>query len=133
MDNLTWEEKTELLDRFGKRVIEFRDNNLEFFMEHATTGKSVNPVMRKQYGILATLSDEQREKVNDLLSETITTAIFDFLHMFADYEDEMKLILIKDGKEYDYTRITEHAGSEIACHEDDGWIQKFSKVGRFVL
>ena len=35
-------------------------------------------------------------------------------------------------KVQDMVEISEKMGSEIACYEDTGWIQRFSKVGRFV-
>ena len=35
--------------------------------------------------------------------------------------------------DYDLLQLSEVMGSEIACFDEDGWIQKFSKIGRFVL
>jgi hypothetical protein len=132
MDCLTKEKKVEILDFFGRRVIEFRDSNLDISIDYAT-GLSVNQIKANQYGILATLSSEQREAINDLLSETITATIFDFLDMFEANADDMEIIIKKDGKEYNMLEISEKMGSEIACYEDNGWIQKFSRIGRFVL
>jgi len=132
MSTLSKENKQEILDYFGKLVIRFRDSNLDLSMDYAT-GKSVNQVKAKQYGILASLSNEQREAVDDLLSETITGTIYDFLEMFEENADEMELIIIKDGVKYNMIEISEKMGSEIACYEDNGWIQKYSKIGRFIL
>lgn len=53
--------------------------------------------------------------------------------MFEANAGNLELIIKKDGKEYNMATISEKMGSEIACYEDDGWIQRFSKVGRFVL
>ena len=53
--------------------------------------------------------------------------------MFEDYSDIMELDLIQGDNKYDIKLISEKMGSEIACYEDDGWIQRFSKIGRFVL
>jgi len=132
MNNLTSEQKREILDYFGKKVIEFRDSDLDIAIDYAT-GKSVNPVKAKQYSILSTLNHEQKESVNDLLSETITATIFNFLDMFEENADKMELIIKKDGQKYNMVEISEKMGSEIACYEDTGWIQKFSKIGRFIL
>lgn len=132
MNNLTSEQKREILDYFGKKVIEFRDSDLDIAIDYAT-GKSVNPVKAKQYSILSTLNHEQKESVNDLLSETITATIFNFLDMFEENADKMELIIKKDGQKYNMVEISEKMGSEIACYDDTGWIQKFSKIGRFVL
>ena len=50
--------------------------------------------------------------------------------------DQMKRQGIPDveiaQKVQDMVEISEKMGSEIACYEDTGWIQRFSKVGRFV-
>jgi len=132
MNNLTSEQKREILDYFGKKVIEFRDSDLDIAIDYAT-GKSVNPVKAKQYSILSTLNHEQKESVNDLLSETITATIFNFLDMFEENADKMELIIKKDGQKYNMVEISEKMGSEIACYEDTGWIQKFSRIGRFIL
>ena len=41
--------------------------------------------------------------------------------------------LSKENKqEYDLMETSEKMGSEIACYENNGWIQKFSKIGRLV-
>ena len=69
MNDLTSEAKKEILDYFGEKVIEYRDRNLAISMIYAT-GKSTNQVKAKQYAILATLNSQQREAINDLLSET---------------------------------------------------------------
>jgi len=100
MNNLTPEQKREILDYFGKQVIMFRDSDLDIAINYAT-GKSVNPIKAEQYSILSTLSHEQRESINDLLSETITSTIFNFLNMFeykfpnsTDYRNCMFLSII---------------------------------------
>ncbi len=133
MKKLTWEQRKEILDFFGKKVIEeVRDNSLviPFKIAKYTT---INANKLEKYKALSNLSDEQQEAVCDLLSSTVTGVIYNFLEMFEENEDDMELIIKKDGKEYNMVHISEKMGSEIACYEDDGWIQKFSKIGRFVL
>lgn len=133
MRELSEEEKQELLDKFGKKVIEHvRDVTLEIAMGKAK-GNTINPVKKEQYIGLSNLSEEEKEIVCDLLSETISATIYNFLDMFEAYSDEMKLNVICDSNEYDLSTITEKMGGEIAFSDEDGWIQKFSKVGRFVL
>lgn len=131
MENLTFEQKQEITDYFGKMVVDFRDITLDIAMKYST-GQSVNPIKAEQYIILSSLSSEQREAVCDLLSETITATIFNFLDMFEANSDKIKLLVLKDGAEYDLNSVSEKMGGEIAFEDEDGWIQKFSKVGRFI-
>ena len=133
MKKLSEKEKQELLDKFGERVIgHVRDISLKSAMGKAKVN-TVNPVKKEQYSGLSNLSEEEKELVCDLLSETITITIYNFLDMFEAYSDEMKLNVIHDNNEYDLCSITEKMGGEIAFADEDGWIQKFSKIGRFVL
>ena len=132
MEKLTWEQREEILDYFGKEAIIRRDRVLEISMGIAKL-TTVNNLKRKQYKSFTTLTEKQQEDMCDLLSETITDTIYEFLEMFEECEDKIELIIKKDGKEYNMVEISEKMGSEIACYEDDGWIQKFSKTGRFVL
>ena len=132
MKELTKEEKQEILDCLGRIIKNVRDSSLKLSMAFAS-GASVNPVKQEQYKILATLSEPQRESVNDLLSESITEVIYNFMEMFEENSDKMKFVLIKDNQEYDMLDISEKMGSEIACYEDEGWIQRFSSIGRFVM
>ena len=133
MDELTKEQKQEILDSLGQTVIRVvRDSPLKIAM-HIVMGTTVNPGKRKQYEALSDLSEPQKESVCDLLSEIITAVIYYFMEMFEENSDKMKFIIIKDGQEYNMLDISEKMGSEIACYEDEGWIQRFSSIGRFVL
>ncbi len=133
MKELSVNEKQELLDRFGKRVIEHvRDISLKISMD-IVKGATKNPIKKEQYSNLSNLSKEEKEKVCDLLSETITDTIYNFLDMFEAYSNEMKLCVSIETDEYDLCTISEKMGGEIAFQDEDGWIQKFSNVGRFVL
>lgn len=132
MNNLTNEQRQEILDFFGNILINHvRDVSLTIAMDIAT-GKTVNPIKLQQYKALLSLSNEQQEAVCDLLSETITDTIYNFLDMFETNEDKMKLLVLKDGAEYDLNGVSEKMGGEIAFADEDGWIQKFSKIGRFI-
>jgi hypothetical protein len=132
MNNLTLEQRQEILDFFGSILINHvRDTSLAIAMKIAT-GKTVNSIKLQQYKALLSLSNEQQEAVCNLLSETITDTIYNFLDMFEANEDEMKLLVLKDGVEYDLNGISEKMGGEITFEDEDGWIQKFSKIGRFV-
>lgn len=126
MSNLTKQQKQEILDKLGKVIIEDRDYNLDVVMNWATG-------IKKEYAKLANLSKEQYELVSDLLSVSITCAIYELLEMFEEQSDWMKFMVKHEGQEYDLCEISEKMGSEIACYDEDGWIQKFSKIGRFVL
>ena len=52
----------------------------------------------------------QRERYK--IVETLTDAIFNFLHMFENYPAIIKLIVCKDKKQYDLVKISEVLGSE---------------------
>jgi hypothetical protein len=94
MQELTANEKQELLDRLGKRVIEHvRDGSLEIGMSIAK-GTTVNPIKKNQYSRLANLSDEEKELVCDLLSETITGTIYDFFKMLEAHSNEMRFVVL---------------------------------------
>lgn len=122
-----------LLDLVGKIIIEnVRDKALNISMG-IVNQTTPNQVDLKNYSILSELETEEKEKVCDLLSATITDTIYRFLELFEDYDDIIKLNILHNNNEYDMTKISEKMGSEIACYEDDGWIQRFSTVGRFVL
>lgn len=117
----------------GKLVIQnVRDGALKASMRIATF-ETKNALKRDQYSALEGLSVPQQQAVCDLLSETITDVIYRFMETIGQNEDVLKLMVQYDGKEYDYAQISEAMGSEIACYEDEGWIQKFSDIGRFVL
>lgn len=129
MDNLN----NYLLDSVGKIIIEnVRDGALNISMG-IVNQTTPNQVDLKNYSVLSKLETDEREKVCDLLSATITDTIYRFLELFEDYNDIIRLNILYNGKEYDMTKISEKMGSEIASYEDDGWIQRFSKVGRFIL
>ena len=133
MNELTKEKKTEILDYLGNKLIaKVRDGTLRVSMD-ITKYRTINPIKLEQYKALSGLSANQQEAICDLLSETITDTIYRFLEMFEENKNEMRFMVTKDGQEYNLLDISEKMGSEIACFEDDGWIQKFSKIGRFVL
>ncbi|WP_410066335.1 hypothetical protein [Ruminococcus sp.] len=127
------DEKQSLLDIFGKILIsEVRDRALKISM-NIVMQTTVNNLDLERYKVFTNLNNEEKEAMCDLLSETITDTIYRFLEMFEDYSDIMELDLIQGDNKYDIKLISEKMGSEIACYEDDGWIQRFSKIGRFVL
>lgn len=133
MNNLSKEEKKALLDSFGKILIsEVRDRALRISM-NIVMQTTKNKLDLDYYKVFSELTDVQKEKMCDLLSVTITDTIYHFLEMIEDYPDVMELNLIRGDKKYDMTLISEKMGSEIACYGDDGWIQCFSEIGRFVL
>lgn len=133
MDNVSKEQKKEVLDFFGKQVIlNVRDRALKISMD-IVQQKTPNFVKMKQYEELAGLTPLQQETMCDLLSETVTDTIYRFMEMFEQSPNTMKIVVKYEGKEFDLSKLSETMGSEIACFDDEGWIQKYSKIGRFVL
>lgn len=68
-----------------------------------------------------------------MLSLAVTETIYEFLETIEDYPDRMELTIIKDGQRYNMADVSWKMGSEIACYGEEGWIQKFSELGRFVM
>lgn len=133
MNNVSKEQKKEIIDSFGKLVIQnVRDRALKISMD-IVQQKTSNPVKIKQYEALTDLTSVQREAVCDLLSETVTDTIYRFMEMFEENPSKMKLVIKYEEKDMDLSKLSESMGSEIACFDEEGWIQKFSKIGRFVL
>ena len=132
MNNLDEKKKHELMDLLGELVIEnVRDRALKFSMNIAKFNIA-NPVIIKKFQGLSDLTSEQQEAVCDLLSQTISDTIFRFLRMFDENCDSVRLLINDGDREYDIFELSEYLGSEIARLDEDGWIQNFSKVGRFV-
>lgn len=120
--------KKELLDDFGKKVIDnVRDRSFNIPLR-ILAQKSQNKILNAKYEGLKNLSKDEIEIINTLISDTITDTIFNFLSMFEHNADSMKIYLMKEGIEYDIRDISEVVGAEIAFLDEDGWIQKFSKI-----
>lgn len=133
MEKISKEQKQIIMDQLGKLVIkEVHDRALKISMD-IVTGDTHNRLKKEQYKSFSTLSNEQQEAICDLLSETITDTIYRFLEMFEENSEKVKLKIEFEGKEYDALEISEKMGSEIAYDSAEGWIQKYSKIGRFVL
>lgn len=133
MEQMTNEQRYELTDHIGEVIIrEARDGPLEHAMRIAKY-QTKNPDDLEHYKSLSTLSKEQQEAVCDLLSATITDTIYEFLETIEDYPDRMELTIIKDGQRYNMADVSWKMGSEIACYSEEGWIQKFSELGRFIM
>lgn len=133
MDNMSKELKKAILDFFGKLVIlNVRDRALKISMD-IVQQKTPNAVKIEQYQGLAGLTSLQQESVCDLLSETVTDTIYRFMEMFEENSSIMKIVVEYEGKYFDLSKVSEVMGSEIACYDDNGWIQRFSEIGRFVL
>lgn len=133
MKALTNEKRYELTDHIGEVIIkEVRDGSLRRAMKIAKY-QTQNLADLERYKSLSTLSEEQQEAVCDLLSSAITDTIYEFLETIEEYPDRMELTIIKDKKRYNMADVSWKMGSEIACCGDEGWIQKFSELGRFVM
>ena len=132
-EQLTNEQRQELTDRVGEVIIrEARDGALRRAMRIAKY-ETPNTDDLERYKSLSCLTTEQQEAVCDLLSGAIADTIFSVFETVENNPDRLELIILKDGKRYNMADVSWQMGSEIACFEDDGWIQKFSEIGRFVL
>lgn len=133
MDSLTGQQKKMIMDGIGKIIInKVRDPALKISMDIAKN-KTKNPIKIKQYEALLNMNEFQKEAVCNLLSETVTDVIYRFMEMFEEHSEKMDWLVKFEGNEYNITTISEKLGSEIACYDESGWIQKFSKLGYFIL
>lgn len=133
MEKKLKEQNQMVIEQLGKLVInQVRDPALKISMD-IVKGDTPNRIKKEQYKSFVDLSDQQKEDVCDLLSETITDTIYRFLEMFEENSTIVKLKINAVDKEYDVLDVSEKMGSEIAYDSEDGWIQKYSNIGRFVL
>ena len=86
-------QKKLLLEKFGQVLIsEVRDPALYVAMMVAKF-TTPNQVDRENYAVLSTLSEQQQEKVCDLLSLTITDTIYRILEMIEESSSNDAFIL----------------------------------------
>ena len=129
---MDYNQKKLLLEKFGQILIsEVRDPALHVAMMVAKF-TTPNQIDKENYAVLSTLSEQQQEKVCDLLSLTITDTIYRILEMIEENDDFMELILNDQSQTYNLTELSEKVSAEIVDYEN-GWIQRFSEIGRFVL
>ena len=122
----------ELYDKFGQAVVEdVRDGALSL-AANIVKGTTNNKVDLSYYECFSELSEEQKEKICDLISETVTDTIFRFLKMFEEKENEMKLELISGDESIDILDACDDIGAEITFTDEDGWIPRFSDIGMLV-
>ncbi len=125
------ENKEKLLDEIGKIIIEeVRDLSLENSMKIANY-ELKNQIVKDKYKELSNLSELQKEAVCNLLSATISTTIFYFLDIFEANHDKIELLIKSDEGMINMREICDQMGAEITFDDENGWIQKFSKIGRF--
>lgn len=125
MDN---DNKT-VLDDFGKCVIEEVYDRSLYGAKRILELTTKNPIDLERYSILSQLTEEQQEKIYELMTKTTVDVIYRFLEMIEEHDDEYKIIVEKDNKKYSLTDISEKMGSEIADIDyEDGWIRRFSRI-----
>ncbi len=128
MDKFSEELRKELLDDFGRKVIEnVRDRSLDI-PKRIVEKKVTNHYIESRYGGLDDLNENEIKIINTLISDTIADTIFYFLSMFEHDSESMRLYIVREGKEYDIRDISEVVGAEITFLHEGGWIQKFSKI-----
>ena len=126
MHNLK-DNKEMALNYFGKCVVEEVYDRAVFGAKRIIDQTTPNPVDLKRYAVFSEFSQEQQEKVCDLLTETVMDTIYRFLEMIEEHDEEFKLFVEMNKVKYSLTNISEKMGSEIADY-DDGWIKQFSRI-----
>lgn len=122
-------DENEVLDHFGKCVIEEVYDPAIYGASRIIDMTTKNVIDQQKYSVLSDLTGEQKEKLKELLNETTVDIIYRFLEMIEEHDDEFKIIIEKDGEKLSLTDISEKMGSEIADVEsEDGWIRRFSEL-----
>lgn len=125
--NNSKDNKENALNYFGKCVIEEVYDRALFGAKRIVKQTTPNRMDLERYDVFSELSQEQQEKVCDLLTETVMDTIYRFLEMVEEHDDEFKLFVEMNKVGYSLTDISEKIGSEIA-DLDDGWINQFSQI-----
>lgn len=121
--------KEKILNYFGKCVIEEVYDRALSDAKRTLELNTKNPINLEKYSIFSNLTQEQKKKLYELMTETTVDIIYRFLEMIEEHDDEFKIIVEKDNSKYSLTDISEKMGSEIADIDDeDGWIKHFSKI-----
>lgn len=133
MESISKQEKHIIMNQVGELIIRnVRDDALKISMD-IVMGDTRNCIKKKQYRVLSDLTEGQKDAICNLLSETVTDTIYRFLELFEEKSGDVKMTVNFEGKEYNILDVSEKMGSEIAYDSPEGWIQKYSKIGRFVL
>ena len=123
------ENNKKILDYFGKCVVKEVYDNALYSARSTLELTTKNPIELEKYAVLSELTEEQKHKLNQLLTQTTVDIIYRFLEMIEEHDDEFKIIVEKDNNKFSLTDISEKMGSEIADADDeDGWIKRFSEI-----
>ena len=117
----------ELLEYFGQCLVEEVYDNALWVPERIIDCTTVNKIYQEKYKVFKELTEEQRVKIKELIRETTVDTIYRFLEMIEEHEDEFKLVVEKNGENYDLTDLSEKISSEIVG-DDDNWITRYSKA-----
>ena len=117
----------ELLEYFGQCLVEEVYDNALWVPERIIDCTTVNKIYQEKYKVFKELTEEQRVKIKELIRETTVDTIYRFLEMIEEHEDEFKLVVEKNGENYDLTDLSEKISSEIVG-DDDNRITRYSKA-----
>ncbi len=119
----------EIVDYFGECVIEEVYDPALFGANSIIDLTTKNSIDQKNYSVFSSFTEEQKEKLKELMKITTVDIIYRFLEMIEEHDDEFKIVIEKGEETYSLTDISEKMGSEIADAEDEeGWIRKFSEL-----
>ena len=119
----------EVVNYFGKCVIEEVYDPAIYGANHIIDLTTKNPIDQKNYSVFSDFSEEQKEKLKELIKDTTVDIIYRFLEMIEEHDEEFKIVIENEDESYSLTDISEKMGSEIADVEsDEGWIKQFSEL-----
>ena len=116
-----------VLEKFGRiAMTEVRDEAISKF-EMILSGKMKSDSAIMLHEKLSGFSDADRDIIKHTLVSSIDDVIHNFLWMFEQHEDDLKLLCRNDGKA-DWTDVEESSdGLAGELYTEDGWIAKFSQ------
>ncbi len=118
-----------ILDYFGRCVIEEVYDRALYGAKRTLELTTKNSMVLEKYSIFSELTQEQKKKLYELITETTVDIIYRFLEMIEEHDDEFKIIVERGNNNYSLTDISEKMGSEIADVDyEEGWIKRFSKI-----
>lgn len=116
-------ENQEILDRFGKLVIDNIYNDALDHFKCIRSGTTKWNIGKEYTEVFSKLTDDEKEILFKYIKELLNTSIFSFLQIFEE-NPEFKIIFKNgNGQQIDLNKISEMLKSE--HHGEDGWIKKF--------
>ncbi|MWP61170.1 hypothetical protein [Gilliamella sp. Pas-s25] len=116
----------ELLDIFGQKIISYVRDQAIFEFEAMVQGKMKSENMVKLNNELKIFDRNQIDILKKVAVIAIDSVIYNTLNMLEQNEENMRLLISKNGKnEKNIVNISDGLSGELLT--ENGWIEKFSQ------